>query len=159
MTDKFKIEMHFTKRFEIILPFWRILWPHIKTITPTSAIDFGGRQRNLELLNKKPIFLIAFLNEKIVGVNSFYDTSKTMCRSRGLWVDPLYRKQGIGTHIIQETEKIGIKQGFEKIWSIPRYEALPFYIKCGFKIASSFFNEYQFGPHCFAVKNLKEKLE
>lgn len=143
--------------FKTILPYWHILWPHMKQITETSPIDFGGNF-NTEINKNEVIFLAVYINNRIVGVNSILKTSKQFCRSRGLWVDPLKRKQGIGTSILKECESIALKNSFKIMWSMPRQSSLDFYLKNGFKKVTSFFYKYEFGPHCFVFKSLKESL-
>lgn len=143
--------------FEIILPYWKILWPHMQKIEPTSPIDFGGKI-NEEIQKNKPIFLGVYLDKEIVGVNSILKTSESICRSRGLWVNSSKRKLGIGTLILEESKNIALKEGFTIMWSMPRYESLDFYLKNGFKKVSKLFYKYEFGPHCFVFKTLKEKI-
>jgi hypothetical protein len=139
--------------FEQILPYWKILWPHITEITKASPILFGG-STNLNLMNKNPIFLGTFVEQKLVGVNSILETSKKTCRSRGLWVSPENRNCGIGSFLMKETQKIAIEMGYKIMWSMPRQSALSFYLLHNFKKIGDFFYKYEFGPHCFVFKRL-----
>jgi hypothetical protein len=139
--------------FKTIRPFWSILWPHKIKITPVSTINFRGII-NEKLLYFKPVFFAYFLNDKIVGVNSIIQTSEEMCRIRGIWVNPKYRGNQIGFFLLKYGHILARMNKMKKIWSMPRNEALNFYLKNGYKIASDFFYDYEFGPHCFVMKEL-----
>jgi GNAT superfamily N-acetyltransferase len=81
---------------------------------------------------EKPTFYGFESNGIIVGVNSVHRVDNTI-RSRGLWVNPEFRKQGIGEKLL----RYGIQIADEKmIWSYPREEAIRVYLNAGFEICS-----------------------
>jgi GNAT superfamily N-acetyltransferase len=90
-----------------------------------------------------------YIDDKLVGVNSGHTTALITFRSRGLYVLPEYRNQGIGLKLLKHT----IKFGFEKytddiVWSYPRKEALNVYEKAGFKKISDF-EQGTYGINCY----------
>lgn len=92
---------------------------------------------------------------KIVGVNSGFKTTPTQYRSRGLFVLPECRKQGIGSKLLQATCDQGEKEGAQVIWSYPRRNAMPCYNKVGFKIITKGDHNKLFGWHNYVIKVIK----
>jgi GNAT superfamily N-acetyltransferase len=83
-----------------------------------------------------------------------------MYRSRGIWVDPVYRGKGVAGILFCELEGQAMKEQCKSIWSVPREKALPSYVKYGFKQTSDFFNEgMEFGPNCYVIKELDYELK
>jgi GNAT superfamily N-acetyltransferase len=142
--------------FDEILPFWKKLWPHMNYITPISPISYKFKIDH-KLKNNDVIFLAAIMDRKIVGVNSISQTNKFLWRTRGIWVDPSYRNQKVGSKLLKESEKIALNMKAIYMWSMPRKDAFDFYIKNGFEQRSKWFNEYEFGPHCYIMKELKNE--
>jgi GNAT superfamily N-acetyltransferase len=125
-------------------------------IKPTNGLKFmGGYDKEIE--KNTPTFFGAYEDNKLVGVNSGFETGNLYYRSRGLYVDPYYRRQGIATSLLRSVEDQAIFQGCKILWSIPRKTALSAYTKAGFIRVSPFFDEaMEFGPNCYAVKNIGE---
>lgn len=142
--------------FDEIFPLWKYgLWPCRKSeIKPTNGIKFmGGYDKEIE--KNVPTFFGAFIDEECIGVNSGFPTDKLYYRSRGLYIVPKYRHQGISHKLLQATEKDAIDKGYKFLWSMPREKAFIVYLLFGFKKASKFFDkDVEFGPNCFVVKNL-----
>lgn len=124
--------------YEECLPVWNVLWADRKTkIEPISfmkfpiivnnSYDYAARE-NIS----SPIFLGYFDKQTLVGVNSLHNVEDTT-RSRGLFVFPQYRNQGIGTILLKRT--IDLATG-DFIWSFPKKEALNAYLSSGFELAS-----------------------
>jgi len=123
--------------FETIRYIWKdYLWP-----TRTSAIE----QHSAMLLNgtfdiknfdNKATFLLYHDNGSIAGCNSGHLCSDNSYRSRGLYVFPEYRKQGIGKKLLEHTINIGKKENANMIWSYPRYESWKTYQSAGFSLCS-----------------------
>jgi len=88
-----------------------------------------------------PTFYGFIENDKIVGVNSFYHTNSNECRSRGLYVLPEYRKNGIAETLLRSAIEINSDGGYEFIWSKPRVTAQKAYQNAGFSITSGVFNK------------------
>jgi len=149
--------------FETILPFWQEkLWPNrTSEIKPMSSMMYQGGF-DMEIYKKySPTFFAVYnVVGEIVGVNSGHRTTDDLYRSRGIWVDPRYRKLGVSGVLFCELHGQAIKEKCKAIWSIPRKEALPAYEKVGFKKTSEFFDEgMEFGPNCYVYKDLDHKEE
>ncbi len=94
---------------------------------------------------------------ELVGVNSGHRTTDAQYRSRGIWVDPSYRKHGVAQILFTMTEHQAILEECNMIWSIPRKSALPAYTKFGFKTVGDYFDEgMEFGPNIYVSKDLNE---
>lgn len=89
-----------------------------------------------------------YIDDKLVGVNSGHTTALITFRSRGLYVLPEYRKQGIGLKLLKHTIKIGSNYTDDIIWSYPRKEALSVYEQAGFKRISDF-EQGDYGINCY----------
>jgi len=142
--------------FGEIFPLWRYgLWPGRKSeIKPTNGIKFmGGYDKEIE--KNIPTFFGAFIGDECVGVNTGFATGKSSYRSRGLYVVPKHREEGIAHKLLHATQEQCIIEGYELIWSMPRKESLLVYLTFGFKKVSKFFEEnVEFGPNCFVSKIL-----
>lgn len=142
--------------FDEIFPLWRYgLWPGRKSeIKPTNGIKFMGGY-NKEIEKNIPTFFGAFIDNECVAVNSGFATDKFYYRSRGLYVVPKYRKNGVAYKLLAATEEEAIASGHKFLWSMPRESALIVYLLYGFKKASKMFDDnVEFGPNCFVVKDL-----
>lgn len=142
--------------FDTILPIWNIhLWPNRKTeIKPLSSIRYMGGY-DMSIYNYTPTFLAAFIDDKIVGVNSGFKTSQNHYRSRGIFVFPEYRSLGVAQHLFLAIEDQAKQEGCNLLWSIPRKTAVISYLKFGFKITSPWFDEnMEFGPNCYVCKSI-----
>jgi GNAT superfamily N-acetyltransferase len=85
-----------------------------------------------------PTFYGYIINDKIIAVNSGHACpNQTNYRSRGLWVDPNYRGQGIAQQLLKATIKQGRREGYTQIWSYPRRSSWPTYRAVGFELASA----------------------
>lgn len=99
-----------------------------------------------------PTFFGAFDGDNIIGVNSGYPIDNQY-RSRGLYVLPEYRRQGVAQMLLYATQEQGRKEKKKILWSMPRKEALPAYLKFGFRKVSGF-SDREFGQNCFVVKTI-----
>jgi len=122
---------------EIHFIWQQYLWPNrISAIEPTSAMHrLGGYDiKNMESV---PVFLGYISNNKIVGVNSGHACPNDLTyRSRGLWVDPLFRGQGIGQSLLAAVVKQGQSEGYNTVWSYPRQTSWTTYQSVGFSLIS-----------------------
>jgi GNAT superfamily N-acetyltransferase len=145
--------------FEEILPYWRDrLWPNrVSPIEPASSMLYlGGYDITIKYFYD-PIFFAVKDNNQIVGVNSGHQTGDYHYRSRGIWTTPEAQKNGVGRMLIDAVEIEAKLAKCNKLWSIPRQSAMPFYLKCGFTQTSDFFDEiYEFGPNAYACKEIDQ---
>jgi len=143
--------------FEEILPVWtNNLWAGRKSkIKPTNGLKFlGGFDKEIE--KNSPTFFGAFDDKKLIGVNSGHVTNDFEYRSRGIFVFPQYRRQGISQELFKAIEKQAIKEKKNTLWSMPRLSSLKAYEKFGFSVVSREFDDnVEFGPNCFVVKLLE----
>ena len=130
--------------FDQILDIWqKKLWPNRTSAIEThSAMTWpyeGAPEKyDMNVFKYPATFWGLFIDEKLVGVNSGHKTSDTQYRSRGIWVDPDYRKQGIAQNLFNMTKHQAILEKCEMIWSIPRKTALPAYTKFGFETVGDY---------------------
>jgi len=137
--------------FEEVLPLWKQLWYPKTDIQKRSGMLLLHRfERSIITNDEIEVTYFGYeVSGKIVGVNSGYSIDGY--RSRGLFVLPEYRRQGISQKLFQATEDKAKKI----LWSIPRKESLGSYKKFGFKVVSEFF-EGEYGKNCFVVKVIDE---
>lgn len=123
--------------FEKIYQIWSTnLWPvRESTIETHSAMNFLGGY-DIQNMVSTPTFFAYKSDNKIVGVNSGHLCHDNSYRSRGLFVFPEYRKQGIGKILLVATIDKGINEGANYIWSYPKQSSWPTYEASGFSLAS-----------------------
>ena len=146
--------------WKTILNVWqKELWPgRTSAIETHSAMTwpFENTQPkyDMQVFNYMPYFIGVYDDQKLVGVNSGHRTSKSHFRSRGLWVHPSYRRQGISQTLFHLTEEAALREGAEMIWSVPRKTALPAYQRAGFETVGGFFTTETSESNIYAVKLL-----
>jgi GNAT superfamily N-acetyltransferase len=121
-----------------IYPIWADnLWPtRASSIDPASAMCLINGY-DIANMQSTPTFFGYIITNNIVGVNSGHACpNQNNYRSRGLWVDPNYRGQGIAQQLLTATIKQGQQEGYTQIWSYPRRSSWPTYQAVGFKLAS-----------------------
>ena len=144
-----------TATWEEVLPIWRDkLWPgRTSAIEPTSAIKYlgGYDMQNMQFV---PVFF-SVRSDRIIAVNSIVQCADGSARSRGLWVDPEYRKAGYA-RIVLECSILQAKDWQSShIWTMPRVTALPAYQSVGFIQTSDWFDQgVEFGPNCYASRRI-----
>jgi GNAT superfamily N-acetyltransferase len=130
--------------FKTIESIWSTkLWP-----SRTSAIEshsamtwpFEGNPDSIDMdiFNFPATFWGVYLDNKLVGVNSGHKTTDEQYRSRGIWVNPEYRKRGVAQMLFLMTAHQAKIEGCEMLWSIPRKTALPAYTKFGFETVGDY---------------------
>jgi len=124
--------------FNEIYSIWNTyLWPTRESAIEThSAMNFLGGY-DMQNMISTPTFFAYKLDNKIVGVNSGHMCHDNSYRSRGLFVFPEYRKQGIGKILLVATINQGINEGANYVWSYPKRSSWPTYEAAGFTLASS----------------------
>jgi GNAT superfamily N-acetyltransferase len=141
--------------FDTIYNFWsKDLWPDRKQINSMSNMRFMDTA-NLSISKiYVPTFFGFFINEKLVGVNSGHSSSRIHYRSRGLWVEPAYRNQGIGVELLKYTFSLAEKEKRVICWSLPRKSSIGSYLKAGFEQCSEYFKTETSEQNCYVSKNL-----
>ena len=137
--------MH-TKRldFNTVKEIWlEHLWPNrTSAIESHSAMTwpFEGNPESIDMniFTYPPTFFGTYIDNKLVGVNSGHKTNDLQYRSRGIWVDPNYRKKGVSQMLFLMTAHQAKIEGCEMLWSIPRKTALPAYAKFGFETVGGY---------------------
>lgn len=143
---------------------WEIeLWPNKKNgVAKTNewtwkwTDDFLGKNKEMAK-NTSPTFFGIEIDGNIVCVNSVFMTERgifTYYRSRGLWVDTNYRRQGLAKSILTHCLEYVRKNHGNWLWTVPRKSAFPAYKSVGFIKKSDWFDDGQFGPNCIASKYL-----
>ncbi|MNT53368.1 Acetyltransferase (GNAT) family protein [compost metagenome] len=122
-----------------VLPIWENkLWPQRQDpIRPLSSMSLGGSYDMDIYKNAKPSFMGLFHDTKLVGVLSGHPSSGEHYRVRGLYVDEGYRRKGGAHRLFAAFQDLAFKEGHKVLWSYPKLEALPVYLKFGFHLHSS----------------------
>ena len=118
-----------------IYPVWQFkLWPDRSSAieTHSAMLYLGGH--DMQNFGYRVNFLGCFIDNKLIGVNSSHKCSDGSYRSRGLWVDPEHRGQGIGQMLLRQT--IEFKGNATFVWSYPRQSSWNTYKAVGFQLAS-----------------------
>lgn len=146
--------------WEIILDVWqRYLWPDRKSPIEThSAMTWPFNNptstHSMRIFEYTPYFIGVYDGSRLIGVNSCHRTDESTFRSRGLWVDPNYRKQGIAQLLFDKTEQLALMEGCTLLWSVPRKTALAAYERFGFKTEGGFFGTETSEANIYAYKLL-----
>jgi len=131
------------------------LWPGRSEINPIVGMTYD-KGFDIEIEKNQPRFFIAKTDDKVIGVNSGFNTSPDYYRSRGLWVHQNFRNRGVATQLLLMTVEEAISNNNSYMWTIPRKDALSTYENIGFKKTSKFTHENMlYGPNCYALLNLK----
>lgn len=130
--------------FKTVESIWSTkLWPNRTSAIETHSAmtwPFEGNPESIDMniFNYPATFWGAYLDNKLVGVNSGHKTTDEQYRSRGIWVDPEYRKRGVAQMLFLLTAHQAKIEGCELLWSIPRKTALPAYTKFGFETVGDY---------------------
>lgn len=126
-----------TISFKEIYQIWSTqLWPTRQSIIEThSAMNFLGGY-DMKNMISIPTYFAYKLDNKIVGVNSGHLCHDNSYRSRGLFVFPEYRKQGIGKQLLLATIDQGINEHADYVWSYPKQTSWLTYQAAGFNLVS-----------------------
>lgn len=143
--------------FDEILPIWKYqLWPNRQSKIETHSVMTWPltktQQYDMNIFRYPAYFFGMFENNTLVGVNSGHKTSDNEFRSRGLWVDPVFRNQGIASKLLRHTIDIAKITGATMIWSMPRLSALSVYERCGFVVYGEEVHDgVEFGPNIYCM--------
>lgn len=121
--------------FDDIFEIWNNhLWNERQSkIEPQSAMLFleGYDLKNFDY---QTTYFGFYVDNRIAGVNSGHLCCDMSYRSRGLFVFPQYRKQGIGTKLLLKTINQGKRENAKFVWSYPRLSSWHTYEQAGFKL-------------------------
>ena len=123
--------------FDTIYPVWgNFLWSKrtSKIETNSAMVYLGGIDINN--MYYTPSFFAYIHNGIIYGVNSGHKCSNESYRSRGLYVFPEHRNQGIGSKLLSATIDQAKKENSKFIWSYPKQASWKTYEKVGFNLSS-----------------------
>lgn len=130
-----------TKEYNAYFKFrWKFLRKPLGQIEGTEKDDLEFKSQHIMLVNEE---------ECIMGVGRIHFVFNNLCKKaqiRYMAIDEKIQKQGYGTKILLELEKIAINNKVSKIFLHARSEAVNFYIKNNYKkIKKShlLFNEIQ----------------
>lgn len=130
------------------------LWTNrVSPIKPNSAMCYlqGHDMFNMQTL---PTFFACKIDNEIVGVNSGHATINNSYRSRGLWVDPVFRKQGIGKALLLATISQAVNENSNMIWSLPRQTSWNTYKSAGFELGSDWFKTETSDNNAYCFKKI-----
>lgn len=120
-----------------------------------SSMTYDRGHDKLIFEKYSPSFFAVYHDDAIVGVNSCHRTQSGQARSRGIWVNPEYRNQGIAGLLFGVVDEQAKKENCTEIWSLPRKSALSVYERYGYIKTSDFISEgLEFGPNCYVRKLL-----
>ncbi|BCY27401.1 GNAT family N-acetyltransferase [Flavobacterium okayamense] len=121
---------------------------------PIESCSFTGDDE------ETTIHLGVFYKEKIIGIASLFKIDNASFKEsnqfqlRGMAVLDEFRKEGIGTLLINEAEKICKSNSSDLLWFNARESAVPFYLKLNFKTFGTKFEINGIGPHYVMYKNI-----
>lgn len=146
--------------FDQILSVWQTeLWPNRQSDIETHSAmtwpySWPETEIDMEIFNYDATFFGVFSKQQLIGVNSGHKSSEVEYRSRGIWVDPAFRKTGVSQILFGMTEDQAMAEGCEMIWSIPRKTALKAYTKFGFMTVGDYFNTETSDSNIYVLKRL-----
>lgn len=146
--------------FEQIVRIWQNeLWPDRQSPIETHSAmtwpySWPEKEINMEIFNYDATFFGVFSKQKLIGVNSGHRSSEVEYRSRGIWVDPAFRKTGVSQLLFEMTEDQAMSEGCEMIWSIPRKTALKAYTKFGFQTVGDYFGTETSDANIYVIKRI-----
>ncbi len=97
------------------------------------GLERGSEKDELE---NSSYHMAAFENEKIIAVGRLQIEKDSTARIRYMAVDSNYRKQGIGSQLLEELENIAKDKMVKRCWLHARETAMTFYTKNNYEINS-----------------------
>jgi GNAT superfamily N-acetyltransferase len=140
---------------------WREeLWPtRTSVITPVSAIVYRRWpfEYNGAYMEATPTFFGAFDGHTLAGVNSGHLTGDNWFRSRGLFVFPGYRRQGVAHLLLRAVMRQAREEAARYIWTMPSAPALGIYENLGFERVGDWFQTETGHHNCYAAMRLNDE--
>lgn len=161
--------------FEQVKAIWESeLWAGRKSpIEPTSAMKWlGGIDMSLmqaapsfwvvleESESQSPGRIVGTLSGHFGGTIQLESNSLRSFRTRGLWVNSLFRKRGIARLLMSAASEQAEQEDCDVLWTFPRQSSMPAYERLGFQkfgewIGSNDPGAGEFGPNCYALFDLR----
>lgn len=126
--------------FSDVLPTWENkLWKGRDIIEPTSSMLIAGKNGHNSQF--EPTFF-GLLNDHgdVAAVNSGHKCVDGSYRSRGLWVEPMYRGHRLGELLLIKSKMQSIVENAHCVWSLPKQTSFATYSRAGFILASLWFS-------------------
>ena len=100
------------------------------------------------------IHLGLFLSsDELIGCLLLKETDPSTIKMRQVAIHPNYQRMGLGARLVEFSERLGASRGYKEFTLHARQEAVPFYLKLGYRITSEIFEEVGI-PHLAMVKSL-----
>jgi predicted N-acetyltransferase YhbS len=133
--------------FETVRQIWHEhLWPgRISKIEEISWISIEGKI-DPKITDYTAKFFAAYVGSQLAGVISCHRVSPDVTRLRGLFVMPQFRKQRIGTSLINQVKIQSRKEGAKMVFELVRETNQKYYRLNGFRPYKKQ-DGYEFGPH------------
>ncbi len=139
-----------TVTFEDVFPIWKMhLWPHRESaIESNSAMTWlGGIDMSLMLASAT---FWKFQNAVLSGHYGGMINGERAFRTRGLWVPPESRGQGVATSLMQTAFETARRENCVVVWTYPRKSSIGFYESNGFKRVGPWVDD----QNCYAIAHL-----
>lgn len=146
--------------FDDVSPLWHKAWPdnpaNVKPVnTATFMFTYGINGYDSRIPFGEIHFYGAFVEGLLVGVNSCYKSTPTYwMRTRGLYVEPEFRGNGIGGQLIDHGLALASEYKCSYLWGYPRCTSWPLWKSKGFK-ATGKITTFDYGPHVWAYATVK----
>ena len=159
---------YFETTFDEIYDLWNEgLWPNrVSKIESRSSLSWDARlwegYGNISITKQKetiwkyePTFWAARSEGNLIGVNSGFKTNDVIYRSRGLYVSPEYRGEGVSKMLLKLTINSAKQEECRIIWTMPRKDSLFAYENVGFRKIGGWIDKgVEFGPNCIAINEI-----
>jgi GNAT superfamily N-acetyltransferase len=139
--------------FTEVCELWKQLWPN-REIDTHSTMRYNDDPYPAIREMYEVTYFGYFDKNKLLGVNSGHATSRFHYRSRGLFVLPEYRKNGIGIELLKATIDKSKEENTKICWSIPRKQSINTYTTAGFIKDSHWFSTETNEENCIVIKKL-----
>ena len=145
--------------YETILPIWQHkLWPSRKSEIEThSAMLHLFTEYDIGNFNLPVWYSGCYIDGRLIGVNSGHMCTDGSSRSRGLWVDPLYRGNHYGKYLLDRTIEHAIQHDATSIWSMPRKSAWNTYKSAGFVLTADWAVSETSDANAYCYLDLKDR--
>lgn len=121
-----------------------------KLLRKPLGLKRGSEQDELE---DSAFQLAAFNNKKIIAVGRLLIEENNTARIRYMAVDSAFRKQGVGSHLLNELESFAKTKNIKHCWLYSRETATTFYTKNNYKVKGKAESELEI-PHMRMEKEI-----
>jgi N-acetylglutamate synthase-like GNAT family acetyltransferase len=118
---------------------------------PRSAANFPGDSE------PTTVHIAAKESGKVIGCATVllnHWNGEAACQLRGMAIDPVRQRAGIGAQILAEVQGVAREKGVKLVWANARKPAAEFYRKHGWEIVSGEFEIPTAGPHYKMIWNV-----